>query len=98
MFRVQDKALRQLVFRHITADIKVGWRCGWRACCGSRGGRGASLQLWGPGHCCALPWPAAATQLHTLPRTHTLMVCLQNANKKQRNERLNRAVQNFMYR
>jgi protein SDA1 len=43
LFRVQDKALRQLVFRHITADIK-------------------------------------------------------NANRKQRNERLNRAVQNFMYR
>ncbi|KAL4857462.1 hypothetical protein ACK3TF_002330 [Chlorella vulgaris] len=42
LFRVQDKALRQLVFRHITADIK-------------------------------------------------------NANRKQRNERLNRAVQNFMY-
>ncbi|KAI7837441.1 hypothetical protein COHA_008699 [Chlorella ohadii] len=42
LFRVQDKALRQLVFRHITADIK-------------------------------------------------------NSNKKQRNERLNRAVQNFMY-
>eukprot|EP00887_Chlorella_sp_A99_P007365 scaffold2.g7365.t1 len=42
LFRVQDKALRQLVFRHITADIK-------------------------------------------------------NSNKRQRNERLNRAVQNFMY-
>ena len=43
LFRVQDKGLRQLVFRHVTSDIK-------------------------------------------------------NANKKQRNERLNRAVQNFMYR
>ena len=40
---LQDKALRQLVFRHITADIK-------------------------------------------------------NSNKRHRNERLNRAVQNFMYR
>lgn len=39
----QDKALRQLVFRHVTADIK-------------------------------------------------------NSNKRGRNERLNRAVQNFMYR
>ena len=43
LFRVQDKALRQLLFRHITSDIK-------------------------------------------------------NSNKKQRNDRLNRAVQNFMYR
>lgn len=43
LFRVPDKALRQLVFRHVTADIK-------------------------------------------------------NSNRKQRNERLNRAVQNFMYR
>ena len=43
LFRVQDKALRQLVFRHITADIKAG-------------------------------------------------------NKKGRNDKLNRAVQNFMYR
>ncbi|KAL4448816.1 hypothetical protein ABPG77_007533 [Micractinium sp. CCAP 211/92] len=42
LFRVQDKALRQLVFRHVTADIK-------------------------------------------------------NSNKRGRNERLNRAVQNFMY-
>ena len=43
LFRVQDKALRQLVFRHITADIKAG-------------------------------------------------------NKKGRNDKPNRAVQNFMYR
>ena len=42
LFRVQDKALRQLVFRHVTADIK-------------------------------------------------------NSNRRQRNDRLNRAVQNFMY-
>lgn len=42
LFRVQDKSLRQLVFRHVTSDIK-------------------------------------------------------NSNRKGRNERLNRAVQNFMY-